>query len=110
MSQKTIKSITAAGLFYVEENGEERFVSFDDCNENWLAYRKRKENLSEDEISRLEERDKIVGQRDSDPECFIEFFTRPFLRFEFETAEEKAIYHWAWCAVWESGWKTIDWS
>ena len=69
-----------------------------------------KENLSEDEISRLKERDKIVGQRDSDPECFIEFFTRPFLRFEFETAEEKVIYHWAWRAVWESGWKTIDWS
>ena len=33
MSQKTIKSITAAGLFYVEENGEELLSTLDSDEE-----------------------------------------------------------------------------
>ncbi|MEI5908938.1 hypothetical protein WAK64_17970 [Bacillus spongiae] len=42
---KEIKSITPTGITYINELGAEKFVDFNLCNQNWIAYRIRTEKL-----------------------------------------------------------------
>lgn len=103
---KVIKSITAEGIKYFDEAGIDNFVDFKECNENWIQYRKRTENLSDEKLEYIRRNDKCVGQRDS---CarpqFIELFTRPFTRFEFET--EQAFVQMKNDII-SNGWTTLD--
>ncbi len=105
-----IKTVRKDGIEYIDTNKKISYINFAECNENWLAYRKRTENLSHEQIALLRNKDKTVGQRDDSPKCFIEFFTRPFTRFEFQLPEQKEEYEKLWFAVWNHGWSTIDWS
>ena len=87
---KIIKNITAEGIAYVDDLGNDCFVDFKECNRNWIQYRIRTEKLHANEFENLKQIDKCVGQRDicADPK-FIEFFTSPkFTRFNFEKSAE----------------------
>jgi len=80
-----IKNVTPDGITYINGAGEDCFVDFKECNENWIQYRKKIEQFNDEFADNIKKRDKYVGQRNScsDPK-FIEFFTYPkFTRFEF---------------------------
>ncbi|KPV61162.1 hypothetical protein QJ48_01425 [Paenibacillus sp. A3] len=110
---KTIKSVTKNGLSYTDENGIEKFVDFNECHENWIRYRIRSENLNDAKIEDVKINDRCIGQRDS---CarpqFIEFFTRPFTRFEFEESIECPYPDQAFMKlkndIISAGWTTLD--
>lgn len=111
---KIIKSIRPKGLTYVNDIGIEDFVDFKECNENWIQYRKKTENLTMEMIEDIKLHDKCVGQRDfcAAPK-FIEFFTKPkFTRFEFE--ESTVCLNPTTCfskiqeEIMASGWTTLD--
>jgi hypothetical protein len=82
---KIIKSIDSRGLSYTDELGILKYVDFKECNENWLKFRKRTESLTDEKLESLKVSDKCIGQRDicAKPR-YIEFFTKPFTKFEFE--------------------------
>ncbi|SDP30588.1 hypothetical protein SAMN04487897_1742 [Paenibacillus sp. yr247] len=106
---KLIRSISSDGIKYIDENGIEKYVDFIECNENWINYRKRKENLSDERIESVRGKDKCIGQRDSGTSPrFIEFFTRPFTRFEFEGPNSEHDYAQLRDKIISSGWTTLD--
>ncbi|MEL7597266.1 MAG: hypothetical protein AAGU01_03585 [Clostridiaceae bacterium] len=112
---KVIKSITEQGIHYADEDGKVCFVSFAECNENWIQYRKRVEQLNDDQVIKLKESSRCVGQRDicANP-MFIEFFTRPFTRFEFnQTSDDqdpKIAFTELKNQILSYGWTTLDMS
>jgi len=61
---KIIKRVTNEGISYIDDSGSQGYVDFKQCNENWIQYRKRSENLSEERVIELRKRSKCVGQRD----------------------------------------------
>lgn len=104
-----VNKITPDGLYYSNSSGENIFLDFNECNENWLAYRKRAESLNDEQVANLREKDKTVGQRDIDvDQNFIEFFTRPFTRFEFITPTQIAEYENLRDSIFRYGWTTVD--
>jgi hypothetical protein len=111
---KTIKSVTSNGLSYIDGSGIECFVDFKHCNDNWIQYKKRTENLGEGAVENLKKHDNCIGQRDicAHP-CFIEFFTHPkFTRFEFPlsaaTKEVEYSFDGLQQAIMTAGWSTLD--
>lgn len=104
---KAIINIKTNGLCYIDENGTEKFVDFWECHENWIQYRKRKGRLTDERFEDVKNHDKYIGQRDicARPR-FIEFFTRPFTRFEFEDSEEAFIQ--LKNDITSVGWSTLD--
>ena len=80
----TIKTLSSTSIV-----GEEIIVNFKECNENWIAYRKRKNAWTEEEYERFRNQSKCVGQRDicAKPPYF-EFFTRPFTKVELKDQKE----------------------
>ena len=104
-----LRKITSLGVDYLDDVGNLASVNFQECHKNWMAYRKRKEGLSELQVASLASRDKIIGQREiRGSVCYIEFFTRPFVRFEFRYPEEQKQYAQLRDAIWEAGWQTND--
>lgn len=104
-----VEKIISEGIYYINDFGENEFLSFEKCNENWLAYRKRTELLNKDQIDLLKETDKTVGQRDiSIDQNYIEFFTRPFTRFVFNIPEQEEEYSNLRDSIILHGWKTYD--
>lgn len=104
-----VRRITALGIDYLDDMGNLASINFQECHKNWLAYRKRKEGLSEAQIASLADSDKIIGQREIGGNvCYIEFFVRPFIRFEFRYPEEWKQYTQLRDAIWEAGWQTND--
>jgi hypothetical protein len=103
---KSILSITSKGINYIDETGDKKFIDFNVCNQNWIAYRQRTENLNDP--SNIV-KDNCVGQRDicANP-IFIEFFTRPFTRFEFSGLESKKAFSSVVKEILSAGWNTID--
>jgi len=110
---KIIKRVTNEGISYIDDSGSQGYVDFKQCNENWIQYRKRSENLSEERVIALRKRSKCVGQRDicARPR-FIEFFTKPFTRFEFIECDEYPDAEKAFCKlqndIISAGWTTLD--
>lgn len=102
---KNIKSITSLGITYSDETGIEKFIDFKVCNQNWIDYRKRTEKLNDNSIIN----DRCIGQRDvcAHP-IFIEFFTRPFTRFELKGAKSKEAFSNLQKEILSAGWNTID--
>lgn len=109
---KIIKNITKKGITYTENNND-FLISFEECNKNWLEYRKRKEKLSDIKLIETEKSDKTIGRRDvcANPP-FIEFFTKPFTKFEFEQLPQnlnnKTNFSKLQNDIVNAGWNTID--
>jgi hypothetical protein len=101
-----IEKITPDGIYYENRIGKDDYLSFKECNENWFVYRKRMEQLTDEQILQLRGKDKTVGQREDDANpAFIEFFTRPFTRFEFEQIDEFERLR---DSIHLNGWTTLD--
>lgn len=93
------------GIFYRNGKDQEHFIDFQECNKNWLAYRKRTENLSDQEVQDLKRKDKTIGRRETEPTYFMEFFAKPFTKFQFSEMEN---YRKTRDLIWQYGWNTID--
>ncbi|MDL2274479.1 hypothetical protein LJC34_08105 [Oscillospiraceae bacterium OttesenSCG-928-G22] len=100
-----IEKITSDGIYYKDSEGKEGLINFNECNENWLVYRQRTEQLTDAQISSLRGWDRTVGQMEDDANpAFIEFFTRPFTKFEFNEMNEfnsmrDSVYSYGWTMV-----------
>lgn len=110
---KKITSITTEGIRYIDEADEEKFIDFEECNRNWIQYRKRTEKLDDEKLSNIKRIDKSVGQRDICANTiFIEFFTRPFTRFEFndfnDSLDSKEAFINLQNDITSVGWRTLD--
>ena len=109
---KVIKKVTTKGIFYIDDNKKEQFVSFKECHINWLNYRKREEQLYQKDVKTKLLSHKYVGQRDicaAPP--FIELFTRPFTKFEFSESSTEAslkAFNELNNKINSAGWNTID--
>lgn len=104
-----IRKVTPLGIDYIDPAGNRSFLCFHECQRNWMAHRKRTEQLSEEQMGRFSQTDKTIGQREvCAHHCYIEFFARPFVRFEFRYPEEKLDYERLRDAVWAAGWRTND--
>jgi hypothetical protein len=104
-----ISKITHEGIYYKNESGRDGFCNFQECNANWLSYRKRKESLSDSQVAALKGKDKCIGQRDvTANQCFIEIFTRTFTKFEFALPEEMTAYQTLREAIHMNEWTTHD--
>lgn len=105
----TINEISVEGVCFINDLGQKSFISFFECNENWLAYRKRTESLSDGQVAELRGKERIVGQRNVDlAQSCIEFFTRPFTKFSFNTPEQIEEYRNLRNAITLYGWTTFD--
>ncbi len=96
-----IVEIQPNGLKLVKSNGELIIVDFEECKSNWIAYKKRKNELIHEGVN-----DTIIGQRDSCSDSpYVEFFTKPFTKVTFESIEEyKKIRD----TINEYGYRTVD--
>lgn len=96
-----IVEIQPNGLKLVKSNGEFIVLDFEECKSNWIAYKKRRNELIHEGIN-----DIIIGQRDSwSDRPYIEFFTKPFTKVEFESVVEyKRIRD----TINEYGYRTVD--
>ncbi|MEH7299992.1 hypothetical protein [Neobacillus drentensis] len=103
---KQIQRITVEGIRYIEVTGDSVFIDFKKCNDHWLQYRGRTENLTNEEIQDLMIKDKTIGQRDGEANPpYFEFFTKPFTRIEFNS---KNSFQQLRDSITASGWSTID--
>lgn len=117
-----IKQVTVDGLTYVNDAGEEAFIDFALCFQNWLepqltpeALKKFKElNYMTDEqvenfVARMRN-ETVVGGRDIGgyPEGKlprITFYATPSIAFEFPTTDEfHRVRYW----IKKAGWRTYD--
>lgn len=118
MDKKQIKMINTHGITYLDASGQEVFIDFRECYENYLKRRLSSEGWhgyqenNGQEISDWNTYLKTViawrevGWRNAEGFCF-ELHTDPPTLFEFEAVEEfqKMIY-----AIHYTGWATFDMS
>lgn len=96
---KKIIEVLKTGVKYQDENAE-KFIKFDECNKNWVNYKKRR--TGKDTINNL----LYVGQKDSTSSpMYIELFIRPFIRFEFNDRED---YNQVRDEINKNGWNLLD--
>ncbi|NOW90715.1 hypothetical protein BCD91_002738 [Clostridium beijerinckii] len=105
-----INNILRNGIEYTNyETGLVEFIDFQVCNDNWIQYRIINEKLSREGVTRLRERDKNVGKRDScSTPSYITFFTKPKMtKIEFDDKNEfRKIRD----TIISFGWMTLDFS
>lgn len=106
--QKQIQYVNQAGIGYIDEEGNFRHIDFESCYNNWLAVQNQRNDPYYDDHSRqIAKAWKCVGQRDRYADLpYIEFFTEPIIRFEFNSPE--AGFHDLRRKVEKAGWRTSD--
>ncbi|MBL8134104.1 MAG: hypothetical protein JNL42_19745 [Anaerolineae bacterium] len=105
--EKQIEQVTHEGIEYIDEEGKLQRLDFQSCYENWYALQTGRTDPYFDERSRqIAVEWKCVGQRNrfADPP-YIEFFTNPITRFEFNSPEG---FHELRRKVEKAGWRTSD--
>ena len=104
-----VESMFEGGVCCLCNSGKKVIINFNECNKNWLSYRKRLEHLSDEQMEIITKHDKTVGQRDirNNSRC-IEFFTKPFTKIEFSFPEKISEYEKLRDFIHEQGWSTID--
>jgi hypothetical protein len=122
MDGKSIKEITDIGLMYQNEYGEQVYIEFSACHQNHIEW-----NTSSDALRSVKDANhmtdddlpefiqdlqnwKVVADRNFDgfPDStkpYIEFYTKPRIRFEFTTRDE---FEQVRRAIHKAGWKTFD--
>jgi hypothetical protein len=109
-----IQRVTKEGLFYLDDEGEEVFISFALCHLNYvMEFVDRSQSHSrekrQEEIQRRREW-KCVADRSFDGyplgnRSYFEFYTKPPLLIDFATEEEfRAVQ----IAMGDYGWHTFD--
>lgn len=98
---KNIEKITKNGIYFLDLGNQINFIDFNKCYENWNRY-----------LGKSNEDNKMnfrcIGQRNSDKDnMFIEFFTKPFTRFEF-FENDRGEYNNIKNKIELVGWRTID--
>ncbi|MBI5931601.1 MAG: hypothetical protein HY862_19995 [Chloroflexi bacterium] len=123
MDGTNIREVTSKGITYVDDDGQEQFIDFEACYQNYLKrfedphFRERLRQLNKLNVIGLRitiKRLKAwreVGARnvlgppwDNGP--YIEFHTEPPIRFQFETRED--MYDLLLDTVRKAGWQTFD--
>jgi len=80
---ETIKSISITGITYVNNSGQEIFISFESSHANYLK------TIVDDSSIEVARASKRVGQRNIDIHpAYVELFTIPMTRFEFNSIDE----------------------
>lgn len=106
-----ITKIEPQGIYFSDTTGASRFISFNECNKNWLDYRRRKDLLTKEQVTSLQGKDVTVGQRDMDSKkAYIQLFSKPFVKFEFSLPEKLNEYRYLRDSIFQFGWSIIDWS
>jgi len=104
---KEITNITSDGINYVDEEGNQQFIDFESCSQNYVMRMEKIRGSSfTDEDRAFWQRGKFVGLRVTfrQPPA-LELYTEPRIYFEFPTSDD----------VWKVasmikkvGWKTND--
>jgi hypothetical protein len=106
--EKQIKNVTREGIDYIDDEGTFQHLDFQSCYDNWYMLQSSRTDPYYDERSRQIAKEwKCVGHRDryaSPP--YIEFFTNPLIRFEFNSPEEG--FHELRRKVEKAGWRISD--
>lgn len=122
MDGHRIKRVTNEGLFYLDDHDEEQFIDFALCHRNHieshstpeaLQFAKTANNMTDDALREhiVDLNDwKVVANRNFDgyPDSlnpYIEFYTQPPIRFNFQTREEFELIR---RAIHKAGWRTFD--
>lgn len=101
-----IRSVTNKGVEYVDEDGNDQLIDFETCYWNFLNTQHINQEDNPEQVKDINRKWKRVGQRDfSGNPPYIEFFTHPVTRFEFESIDE---FHQLRYQVEKAGWRTID--
>lgn len=102
-----ITSITSDGITYIDDEGNQQFIDFESCHQNYVMdTEKRRGLISPEEQKELYEKHKNVGIRLTFrvPPA-IEFYTLPRTHLEFPTRER--LYEVAY-KIEKAGWRIRD--
>jgi hypothetical protein len=122
LSGSQIQEVTASGLKYLDANGQEQYIDFNQCYENyvrkWMSaeyqqHIKAINNMTDDRLSNVVERAKQIKQIGirqvlTPPWAdgpYLEFYTEPHIRFKFETRDE---YDEVLQTIEDASWNTFD--
>jgi hypothetical protein len=122
LNAKQIREVTSDGIRYVDDQGEERFIDFAVCYQNYVKKRtspeywethKQVNNLTDADWDRHVERvmkwKEIGRSQPLEPPWsdgpFVEFHTEPSTRFQCETIDE---YVNLLSSIEKTRWKTFD--
>ncbi|WP_337103280.1 hypothetical protein [Paenibacillus sp. YIM B09110] len=112
MKPNRIVSITPSGLTYQSLTDQNAFVDFELCNQNFTQWLRVQNELTDEETVELERNTRCVAIRTAfEAPKFIEFFSEPRVRIEFEKSFFKNDYKQFRkldFKINEVGWKTFD--
>ena len=112
MKAPKIIQITHSGIEYVDSTGNNHFIDFEVCKENWNNYSLESQDFEFSDTFDVQ-KSRCIGRRNSlgNP-LFIEFFTEPITRFEFRYTffRRKAMkaYFALYQAIIKAGWQLFD--
>src|SRR3954468_25041778 len=101
LNGKQIREVTAQGVRYVDENNVEHFIDFAQCYENYVSKKLSSESWEfhktwnhktdadwDNYVEWVKEWKEVGGRDMSAKKPYIEFYSQPHIKFEFETVDE----------------------
>ncbi len=103
---KKVESIFDEGLEYIDDSGNKQWIDFNACYNEYLRQREALGELYTAERREIDKKWRRIGNRDlSASPPFIEFFTQPVTRFNFDSDDE---FHKVRFQIKKAGWRTFD--